>query len=445
MLERYTKPEKRYTKPEMGEIWEDATTYHTWFKVELVVCQAWEELGKIPEGVSKQIERAAYFTIDRIEEIEKEVKHNVIAFLTCLAESLGDNSRYVHLGLTSSDVLDTALSIQAVKAADLLIVRMMELEGVLRNKAYEYKDTIMMGRSHGIHAEPITWGLKLANFYSEMQRNRGRLIEARENMRFGKISGAVGTYAHIPPRLEEMVCKKLRLKQPDISNQILQRDRHAEFITVIAIVGCTLDKIATEIRHLMRTEVNEVSEPFTEKQKGSSAMPHKKNPIRSENICGCARLLRGYAVSAMENVALWHERDISHSSVERIIFPDATILLYHMLTKTINIIKNMVVFEENMEYNLGLTNGVYTAQKIMLLLVKNGMLREDAYKIVQKCALQAISEYHGDMRVLLKKELSEEMYEIISKEFEAEHYVKNRYYTFKKVFGEDWRDEEESI
>jgi len=426
---------ERYTKKEIGAIWTDQNMYETWFAVELAVCRAWEKLGKIPKGTSNNIDLKAHFTVDRIEEIEKDVKHNVIAFLTCLAESLGDDSRYVHMGLTSSDILDTALSLQTGAATICLVNKLDTLLESIKKKAFQYKNTIMMGRSHGMHAEPITFGLKLANFYAEMRRNRARLMDAGECMRFGKISGSVGTYAHTPPELEYITCRNLGLRSAPISSQVLQRDRHAQYITTLAIIGSSLEKMATEFRHLARTEVHEIEEPFTENQKGSSSMPHKRNPIRSENICGCSRLLRGYALTAMENVALWHERDISHSSAERIIFPDATILLYHMLTKMINIVENMVVYEENMAYNLILTNGVYTSQKIMLLLTENGMLREDAYKIVQKCAMEAISEYRGDMRVLLKKELSPEMYEIISKEFEAEHYVKNVDYTFDRVFN----------
>lgn len=426
---------KRYTKQEIGGLWTDYQTYYTWLQVELAVCEAWVELGEIPQEVVEEIKNKALYTlsVDRIHTIEKEVKHNVIAFLTHVAELVGDNSRFIHKGLTSSDVLDTSLSIQTVSVANILIGRMQQFEKVLKQKAFEHKNTIMMGRSHGMHAEPTTFGLKLANWYSEMRRNRERLIDARECMRCGKISGAVGTYAHIPPELEEITCKKLGLIPAAISNQILQRDRHAQFITTLAIIGSSLEKFATEIRHLARTEIHEVEEPFTKKQKGSSAMPHKRNPIRTENICGCSRVLRGYALTAMENITLWHERDISHSSAERIIFPDATILLYHMLTKMINVVENMQVYPKNMQNNISLTNGVYTSQKIMLLLTENGILREEAYKIVQKCAMESMDR--GEFRVLLKKHVSPEMYEIISKDFEDEDYLKNVDYTFDQVFG----------
>jgi len=433
----------RYTKGEIGAVWTDYQTYYTWLEVELAVCEAWVELGEMSQKVYEDIKTKTIHTlsVDRIHAIERSVKHNVIAFLTHLAENVGDNSRFIHKGLTSSDVLDTALSMQTVAAANLLISLVKQLENVLKQKAFEHKNTIMMGRSHGMHAEPITFGLKLANWYSEMQRNRERLIQAIKWMRYGKISGAVGTYAHIPPKLEEIVCKKLGLIPADVSNQILQRDRHAQFITTLAIIGSSLDKFATEIRHLARTEIHEVEEPFTKKQKGSSSMPHKRNPMRSENICGCSRVLRGYALTAMENMALWHERDISHSSAERIIFPDATILLYHMLTKMINVVENMQVYPENMKMNMDMSSSVQLSQKVLLLLVDAGMRREDAYKKVQCYAMESINSRCKFIDLILSDEviygyLKTEDIQALKTDLSGD-YVKHVDYTFDKVFGDD--------
>uniref|UniRef100_A0A832A2X1 Adenylosuccinate lyase n=1 Tax=Desulfacinum infernum TaxID=35837 RepID=A0A832A2X1_9BACT len=378
----------RYTRPEMGRIWTLENKYRKWLDVELAVCEARAERGEIPPWAMKDIREKAAFRVERIDEIEKETQHDVIAFLTCVAEHVGPASRFIHEGLTSSDVLDTANALLFLEASDLLLDDLDRLLDVLKRRAFEFKDTVMMGRSHGIHAEPITFGLKWALWYAEMQRNRERLLRARETMRVGKISGAVGTYANIDPDIEERVCRRLGLEPAPISTQVIQRDRYAEYFTTLAVIGCTVEKIAVEIRHLQRTEVREAEEYFAPGQKGSSAMPHKRNPIASENLSGLARVLRGNALAAMENVALWHERDISHSSVERIIGPDSTILLDYMLTRLTRVLDKLVAYPDRMRRNMEITGGLLFSQRVLLALVGKGLTREDAYRLVQRNAMK---------------------------------------------------------
>lgn len=379
----------RYTREEMGRIWTDQNRWEKILEIEIFAAEAWSKLKKVPKKALGKIKSKAKIDIERILEIEKTVKHDVIAFLTQVGEKIGPESRFLHIGMTSSDVLDTALSVQMREACELLIKDLEQLTKAIGKLALKYKDTMMMGRSHGIHAEPITFGLKMAGWFTECERAKERLLRAKDIISVGKISGAVGTYAHLDPRVESYVCQKMGLQPARVSTQILQRDRHAEFISMLAVVGATLEKFALEIRHLQRTEVQEAEEPFTKGQKGSSAMPHKRNPIGCENVCGLARLLRSYALSAMENVALWHERDISHSSVERIIIPDSCILLDFMLVRMSSILKDLRVYPENMEKNISKTSAIIASQRIMLNLVEKGMKREEAYKVVQYHAMES--------------------------------------------------------
>ena len=373
----------------MGEIWSEENKFKTWLDVELAACSAWNKLGRIPNKALSLIQKKAKFNIKRIDRIEQKVNHDVIAFLTSVAENVGPASRYIHLGLTSSDVVDTALSLQLRQAVALITGDIEKLLKVLRRRARQYKDTIMMGRTHGIHAEPTTFGLKLALWYSEMQRNLRRILSVQKIISVGQISGAVGTYANVDPRVEILVCRDLKLEADPISSQIIQRDRHAELLTTLAVVGASLEKFATEIRHLQRTEVWEVEEPFAKGQKGSSAMPHKKNPIICERICGLARILRGNAVVGLENVALWHERDISHSSAERVILPDSFIILDYILNQFIKIMDGMVVYPEHMRANLNRSGGIVFSQRLLLAIVDKGLSREDAYALVQSIAMEA--------------------------------------------------------
>ncbi|MEL6821186.1 MAG: adenylosuccinate lyase [Calditrichota bacterium] len=388
---------ERYTIPEIGRIWEDENKYRIWLDIEILACEAQAKLGKIPEDAVAVIKEKADFEVKRILEIEAEVHHDVIAFLTNVAEYVGEPSRYVHYGMTSSDVLDTTLSVQMKQAGELILTKLDAVIDVLKKQSVAYKDAVMVGRSHGVHAEPLTFGFKLAVFYSEMLRNRERLLRAIETVSVGKISGAVGTFAHMEPFVEEYVCEKLGLKAAAVSTQVLQRDRHAEYLSTMAVIAASLEKISTEIRHLQRTEVLEVEEPFGSSQKGSSAMPHKKNPIVTERITGMARLLRGHAMAALENVALWHERDISHSSVERVIMPDATITLYYMLEKTRFVLDGMQVNTDRMMRNLESNRGLVFSQSILLNLIDKGVSREDAYRLVQRNALEV---YHNQTTLL---------------------------------------------
>jgi adenylosuccinate lyase len=383
----------RYSRPKMAAIWEPANRFSLWLEIEILACEAWAELGVIPKDAVAEIRAKSAFDmaalVPRIDEIERRTKHDVVAFTEAIAERIGPASRYIHLGLTSSDVLDTCLACQMRQAADLLLEDVAALETVVADVALKHKRTAMMGRTHGIHAEPTTFGLKLAMWLTEVRRAKDRLTRARDVASYGKLSGAVGTFANVPPQVEEYVCAKLGLKPEPISTQIIQRDRHAEYLAALGIVGSSLDKFATEIRHLQRTEVREAEEPFSEGQKGSSAMPHKRNPVSCEQISGLARLLRSNVQAGMENMALWHERDISHSSVERVILPDGTILLDYLLVKFRDIVQGMRVYPEQMQRNLNATHGVIFSQQVLLALSKAGATREAAYAMVQRNAMRA--------------------------------------------------------
>jgi adenylosuccinate lyase len=372
----------------MDAIWSDKNKFSVWLEIEILACEAQAKMGVIPNEAVEVIRKKAAFDVNRILEIEEEVKHDVIAFLTNVAEHVGPESRFIHLGMTSSDVLDTALAVQMKQSGELLLNGMEQLAATLKKQAVKYKKTVMVGRTHGIHAEPTTFGLKLALWYEEARRNIDRLKRAVASVSAGKISGAVGTYEHLEPDVEAYVCMKLGLHPDPVSTQVVQRDRHAEFLSTIALIGASLEKIAVEIRHLQRTEVLEAEEYFSKGQKGSSAMPHKRNPIVSERIAGLARVLRGNAMAALENVALWHERDISHSSVERVIVPDSCILLDYMLAKTDDLVANLLVYPERMMKNLEMTNGLTASQSVLLALAKKGMKREDAYRVVQRNAMK---------------------------------------------------------
>ncbi len=379
---------ERYTREEMGKIWQLQNRYQAMLDVELAACRAMNDVGIIPDDDLKVILEKADFDVERIAEIEAETKHDVIAFLTCVAEYVGEESRWIHFGLTSSDVLDTATSLQLRQAGDLIFRDLETLSEVLRLKAKEYKDTLCIGRTHGIHAEPTSFGLKYALWYDELQRNIERMKAAIDVVSIGQISGAVGNYAHLSPEIEELSCQYLNLRPVNIATQVIQRDRIAQYLSTLTIIATTLEKIALEIRHLQRTEIREVEENFSKGQKGSSAMPHKKNPIVTEQMCGLARILRANAAAGFENNALWHERDISHSSVERIILPDSTILINYMLNKMITLLEDLVVYPENMMKNLELTNGLVFSQVLLLKLSEKGITREKAYKLVQKNAMQ---------------------------------------------------------
>ncbi len=377
----------RYTHPEMGNIWTLENEFRTMLKVEILACEAMNKLGIVPDEALKDIQTKADFRLDRIKEIEAVTNHDVIAFLTNVAEYVGDASKYIHKGLTSSDVKDTALCYMTVQSADLIMRHLVNFHEILRRRAGEFKYTVMIGRTHGIHAEPMTFGMKFLLWSAEIERNIERLKQAREMMAVGKLSGAVGTYSNIDPFVEKYVCEKLELTPVRLATQVIQRDRHAHFMTTLAIIGSSLDKMATEIRNLQRTDIREAEEYFAPGQKGSSAMPHKRNPITCEKVSGMARLLRGYAVAALEDVTLWHERDISHSSVERVILPDATIALDHMLRKFSNIIDKLLVYPDAMIANMNKTGGLIFSQNLLIALVTKGVLREDAYKWVQRNAM----------------------------------------------------------
>jgi adenylosuccinate lyase len=421
----------------MTRIWESENRYAKWLEIEIYACEAHAEMGTIPCDAVERIRSKARFDVPRIEEIEKVVKHDVIAFLTSVADHIGDDSRFVHLGLTSSDILDTSFAMLLKEASDLIIADIKQLMEAIRKRAFEHKDTPMMGRSHGIHAEPVTFGIKMALWYDEMRRNLRRMEAARETVSYGKISGAVGTFANIDPKVEEVVCRKAGLKPAPCSTQIIQRDRHAEFFSTLAIIASSIDKFAVEIRHLQRTEVLEVEEFFSPGQKGSSAMPHKRNPVLSENLSGLARLVRGYAVSALENVALWHERDISHSSVERVIGPDATILIDFMLTRLSTLIENLVVYPENMLKNLNLMRGLVFSQRVLLELAARGASRELAYSLVQRNAMKVWEEGKDFQTELLADEdVRRYLGEADIRElFDFNYHLKHVDTIFTRVFG----------
>ena len=388
----------------MGKIWSDAHRYKTWLDVEIAVCEAQAELGYIPQEAVEVIRSKARFDPDRIAEIEAEVRHDVIAFLTNVNEYVGDAGRYIHLGLTSSDVLDTALSLQMVSSLELILSLVENLIQTLRYQAQQHRHTLMAGRTHGIQAEPITFGFKLAGWLAEMMRHRERLVNLSKMIAVGKISGAVGTYANVDPKVESIACKKLGLKPDCASTQVISRDRHSEFVQVLALIGATIERFAIEIRNLQRTDVLEVEEYFAPGQKGSSAMPHKRNPVRSERLTGMARMLRGYAITALENVALWHERDISHSAPERVMLPDCCILLHFMLTEIIDLIQTLQVYPANMERNLFCYGGVVFSQQVLLALVNKGMSRDESYRLVQKYAHQAWNNPTGNFRQLIEND-----------------------------------------
>jgi len=428
----------RYTRPDMAKIWEPENRFRIWLEIETLACEAQAELGVIPKDVIPVIREKGNFDITRIDAIEAEVKHDVIAFLTSVAEYVGPEARFIHQGMTSSDVLDTCLSVQLVQAADELLTDLDMILESIKVRAYEHKDTVCMGRSHGIHAEPVTFGLKLASFYAEMDRNRTRLRAARETIATGAISGAVGTFANINPFVEEYVCKKMGLKPEPVSSQVIPRDRHAEYFCTLSIIASSMERIAIEVRHLQRTEVLEAEEQFTKGQKGSSAMPHKRNPILSENLTGQARYIRSMCIPALENVALWHERDISHSSVERYIGPDATVALDFSLRRLNGLIKNLVVYPDNMLRNLNQMKGLVFSQKILLDLTQSGVSREDAYRLVQKNAMKVWEEGKDfQTELLADTEVTGALGEAkIRESFDLSYHLKHIDTIFKRVFGE---------
>jgi adenylosuccinate lyase len=393
---------ERYSRKQCAEIWTNETKYRIWLDVELAACEAYAEAGKIPKATLEHIKATAAFDAKRVDEIELVVKHDVIALLTAVKEKVGEDARFIHMGLTSSDVLDTAFAVQLVRAGKIILDDIDALMKVLKEKALKYKSLPTIGRTHGIHAEPITFGLKFVSWYEETKRNRKRLESAVENVRYGKIKGAVGTYGNIDPSIEKHVCKRLGLNVEPYSTQVIARDRHAEYFAALAILAAGIERIALEIRHLQRTEVREAEEYFTQGQKGSSAMPHKRNPILSENLTGLSRIVRSYLIAALEDIPLWHERDISHSSVERIIAPDATTLIDFMLNRVTWLVDNLVVHEDRMKANLDITKGLYDSEKVMLALIDKGMAREDAYAIIQKAAFTAFDTGTDFVDVLLQ-------------------------------------------
>ncbi len=420
---------ERYSRPEMKQVWSDENKFNKWLEVEIAVAEAWAEQGVIPRNAIPKI-KMAKVNLKRMEEILKETRHDVTAFLGAIQESLGDESRYIHLGLTSSDIMDTATSLQLMEAADILIQDIKELTAILAQRAIEHKYTLMIGRTHGVHAEPISFGLKLAIWVEEMRRNLRRINEAKKNISVGKISGAVGTYATVSPKVEQIACRKLGLEPAPISNQVLQRDRHAQFITTLAIIAGSLEKFATEIRALQKTEVHEVEEPFGQPgfvTTGSSAMPHKRNPELTERVCGIARLVRGYALTSLENIALWHERDISHSSNERITFPDSCLILDYALALFASVMKKLQVFPHRMMQNLELTRGLVFSQRVMLALIEKGLSRQKAYEIVQKNAMKGWQGARG-FKALIKADTEvkklmtpEEIEKIFDYQFYLQH------------------------
>ena len=428
---------ERYTRPEMGKLWEPENRFQKWLDVEIAACEAWSELGKIPRSALEVIKGKAAFDLRRIDEIEAVVRHDVIAFLTSVAEKIGPESRYVHKGLTSSDIVDTAQSLLMKEAAGIIIKDIKRLMGVLREKAFTYKNTPCIGRSHGVHAEPMTFGLKFTLWYEEAKRNRERMERARKTISVGKCSGAVGTFSNIPTKIEESVCKKLGLKPEPIATQVIQRDRHAEFLTTLAITAASIEKTAVEIRHLQRTEVLEAEEPFEKGQKGSSAMPHKRNPVGCENLSGLARVVRANAVAAIENIALWHERDISHSSVERVVIPDSTILVDYMLNRLTGILSGLHVYPEKMKENMGRSFGLYNSQHVLIKLTEKGMTREEAYALVQKNAMMSWKTKEGFKELLLKDKAVKRYLSAkdINGIFDLRHYLQNVDYIYMRVFG----------
>ena len=431
----------RYTRHEMGRLWDIEAKYQKWLDVEIAVCEAWAELGEIPKDDLREIKKRAQFDVKRIDEIEKVVKHDVIAFLTSVAQSLGPEARFIHKGLTSSDILDTALALLMRDASDLIMKDIRELMDVLKKQAHKYKDTPVMGRSHGVHAEPMTFGLKFALWFEDMTRNLGRMKRAKEVISVGKLSGAVGTFSNIPPIIEEKVCKKLGLRPEPVATQVVQRDRHAEYLTTLALIAASVEKIATEIRHLQRSEVLEVEEPFMAGQKGSSAMPHKRNPVGCENLSGLARLVRTNALAAIENVALWHERDISHSSVERVIVPDSTILVDYMLNRLTGILSGLQVYPDRMKENMARSYGLYNSQNVLIRLTEKGMTREEAYTIVQRNAMASWKKKKEFKGLLLKDRDVRKFLSAgdINDIFDLKYYIRNISFIYDRVFGKAGR------
>jgi adenylosuccinate lyase len=428
----------RYTRPEMGRIWADENKFRMWLAVEVAATETLAEAGLVPQEAAKAIREKGDFKLERIHQVEAEVKHDVIAFTTAVAEKVGPQSRWLHYGLTSNDVVDTAQALQIKEASDLIAKDLKALRAVLKRRAFEFKDTPMIGRTHGIHAEPITFGVKLANWYSETDRNIVRFDRAAEEMRVGKLSGAVGTFAHLEPEYEVQICERLGLKAAEISSQVIQRDRHANYISTLAVIAATLDMIATEIRHLQRTEVREAEEFFSEKQKGSSAMPHKRNPVTCEQISGLARVIRSNAQAAFENVALWHERDISHSSVERVILPDSTILVDYLLNKTTKLLDTLLVYPKRMMQNLESTGGLVFSGQLLLDLAESGMMREDAYRLVQEHAMRAWKQGLNFRELVTKdKKISKRVSPAhLSRAFSLKRQLRNVDKIFERVFGE---------
>ena len=431
---------ERYTLPEMGKIWTEDFKFSAWLRIEILACEARCEMGDIPKKDLDVIKQKANFNSARVLEIEETTKHDVIAFLTNVAEYVGNEARHIHYGMTSSDILDTSLSFQMKTAGEILLKKLNELKAVLKNRAIEFKHTVCVGRSHGIHAEPTTMGLKFALWFEECKRNIVRLEKAIETISVGKISGAVGTFEHLSPEVEKYVCEKLGLKPAPVSTQIIQRDRHAEFLSTLAIVGTSLEKIALEVRHLQKTEVFEAEEFFSKGQKGSSAMPHKRNPIISERIAGIARIIRANASVSLENIPLWHERDISHSSTERVIIPDSCIALDYILNQSIKLVQNLIVYPDNMLKNLNLTRGLVSSQTVLLALVDKGISREDSYKLVQDCAMAVWNDQSKNLRDelnnsdMIRKYLAKEEIDFI---FDSKKMLKNVDFIFKRTVEAD--------
>jgi adenylosuccinate lyase len=426
----------RYSRPEMAGLWESENRYRAWLEVEILACEANAKLGLITAKALANIKKKATFSVKRIDALEKIVKHDVIAFLTAVGEHVGSDSRYIHLGLTSSDVLDTSLASLMRKASDIIIKDIRTVMSTLKKKARQYKNTVMIGRSHGVHAEPITFGLKMALWYDEMSRALDRMMHARDVISVGKVSGAVGTFANIDPFVETYVCRKMGLTPEPVATQVVQRDRHAEFLSTLALVASSIEKFSVELRHLQRTEVLEAEEFFSEGQKGSSAMPHKRNPISAENLSGLARVVRSNSLAAMEDIALWHERDISHSSVERIIIPDSTILIDYMLIRFNNLIDRLFVYPQNMKRNMLLSKGLFHSETVMLALVEKGLTRETAYSYVQRNAME-VWKQGGDFKEHLKNDKDIKKYlsnREISDCFDLSHTLKKVDYIFKRVF-----------
>ncbi len=429
---------QRYSRAKMEAIWSPENRYRKWLDIEILACEAMAARGEIPEASMKNIRERAGFDVDRIDEIEKTTKHDVIAFLTSVTEKVGEDGRFIHRGLTSSDILDTSLGLLLREAAEILIEDLDLLLAAIKKKAFAHQNTLMIGRSHGIHAEPITFGLKMALWHAEMERNRERMVRAKETISTGKLSGAVGTFSFVDPAIEEYVCRKLRLKPAPVSSQIVQRDRHAEYFSTLAIIASSIDKFAQEIRLLQRTEVREAEEYFSPGQKGSSAMPHKRNPVLSENLSGLSRLMRSYAVAALEDVALWHERDISHSSVERVIGPDATILLDFMLSRFTGLIDQLVVYPKRMLANLQMTKGVIFSQMVLLKLIEKGISREGAYAIVQRNAMRSWQEGLEFKDLLLQDDevMTQLNADDLAGVFQVGNFLKQIDFIFNRVFGE---------